>query len=221
MKRFPCPSCGAQVEFQSDVSVYAVCPYCQSMLVRQDLDVAAIGKMAALPDDMSPLQIGAEGRYEAEHFGIIGRMKVGWSDGMWNEWHILLDSGRRGWIGEAQGSFSVSFELEDGLPTNDRQLVADRIAAGGTSLEPGFEIDLQGTRLRAVDVKDATCLGSEGELPFKAPKGRRTVAIDLVGRRGEFATIEAEGDTYRVYLGRYVEWDAFGFANLRALEGWG
>ena len=68
------------------------------MLVRSDIDVKTIGKMAALPDDMSPLQIGSEGRYHGTHFGVIGRLKIGWRDGMWNEWHILLDSGERAWM---------------------------------------------------------------------------------------------------------------------------
>jgi hypothetical protein len=228
MKRFACPSCGAEVAFKSNVSVYAVCPYCESMLVRTDVDVEAIGRMAALPDDMSPLQIGAEGRFEGEHFGVIGRLKVGWRDGMWNEWHILTDSGRRGWIAEAQGSWAVSFDVEGGLQDPLRQTIAERLAPpahGDAStdarpVEPGFEIVLDGTWLRAVDVKDATCLGSEGELPFAAPKGRRTLNIDFVGREGQFATVEIDGETYRAFMGTYVDWEAFGFANLRPLEGW-
>ena len=30
----PCPGCGAPVEFKSAQSIYAVCPYCQSTVVR-------------------------------------------------------------------------------------------------------------------------------------------------------------------------------------------
>jgi hypothetical protein len=221
MKRFACPSCGAEVGFKSAVSVYAVCPWCDSMLVRSDIDVKTIGKMAALPDDMSPLQIGTEGRLEGTHFGIIGRLKVGWRDGQWNEWHILLDSGERGWIGEAQGSLSVSFEKE-GLDEADRAFIASHLGTPGSSagLGAGFEITIEGKQLRAVDVKEATCLGSEGELPFSAPKGRRTVAIDFSGEEGDFATVEVEGEAFRLYAGRYIEWDDFGFSNLRPLEGW-
>jgi Domain of unknown function (DUF4178) len=228
MKRFACPSCGAEVAFRSSVSIYAVCPYCESMLVRTDVAVEAIGRMAALPDDMSPLQIGTEGRYDNEHFAIIGRLKVGWRDGMWNEWHVLTDGGRRGWIAEAQGSFAISFDVEGGLDEHLREVIAGRLAvpapgdaaSGGGAVAAGFEIVLDGTWLRAVDVKDATCLGSEGELPFAAPKGRRSLNIDFLGRGGEFATVEVEGETYRAFKGSYVEWDQFRFANLRPLEGW-
>lgn len=223
MKRFACPSCGGEVEFKSTSSVYAVCPWCESMLMRTDTDLASIGKMASLPDDLSPLQIGTEGRYEGVHFGIIGRLKIGWSDGMWNEWHILTDEGHFGWIGEAQGFFSISFEVEgrdgqDVFADIRRNVGTD--AAPGPGLEPGFEVEIDATTYRAVDIKKATCIGSEGELPFAAPKGRRTTAIDLTGPDESFATIEVENGTVRAYHGRYLGWDQFGFSNLRPLEGW-
>jgi hypothetical protein len=229
MRKFACPSCGADVVFQSAQSVYAVCAYCQSMVVRTDVDVKAIGKMAALPDDMSPLQLGTGGSYDGLDFTIIGRLKIGWRDGLWNEWHMLMSDGRRGWIGEAQGSFSVSFEVEQ-LPNDVRDAIerfthllkagGGREAAREGDAAPGFSVVLDGQRLRAVDIKQATCLGSEGELPFAAPKGRRTIAIDCVGAESQFATLETDGSSSGAYLGRYVEWDAFRFSNLRPLEGW-
>ncbi|MBZ9657433.1 DUF4178 domain-containing protein [Mesorhizobium sp. ESP-6-4] len=181
--------------------------------------------MAALPDDMSPLQIGSGGYFEEQPFALIGRLKIGWRDGLWNEWHLLMADGRRGWIGEAQGSFSISFELQSALP-RDVEVTLNHCHAlltGGkpaTEARPGFMVQLGGATLRAVDIKLATCLGSEGELPFTAPKGRRTVAIDCIGKDGEFATLDHDGHEARAYVGRYVEWDAFRFTNLRPLEGW-
>ncbi|RVD69561.1 MAG: DUF4178 domain-containing protein [Mesorhizobium sp.] len=225
MRKFDCPSCGADVTFRSAQSVYAVCAYCQSMVVRTDVDVKSIGVMAALPDDMSPLQLGSGGYFEQQPFTLIGRLKIGWRDGLWNEWHLLTADGRRGWIGEAQGSFSISFELEGPLP-RDVEVTLDHchglLTSGKPAAEarPGFAVQLGGTTLRAVDIKLATCLGSEGELPFAAPKGRRTVAIDCIGRQGEFATLDHDGREAHAYVGRYVEWDAFRFTNLRPLEGW-
>jgi len=221
MRKFACPSCGADVTFHSAQSVYAVCAYCQSMVVRTDVDVKSIGVMAVLPDDMSPLQLGSGGYFEEQSFTIIGRLKIGWRDGLWNEWHLLMADGRRGWIGEAQGSFSVSFE-KDSLDEQDRGFIAGCIGTPGSSsgLSAGFRISVEGKELRAVDVKEATCLGSEGELPFRAPKGRRTVAIDFTGESGDFATVEIENEVFRLYHGRYVEFDDFRFSNLRPLEGW-
>ena len=58
-----CPSCGAPVVFKSAASIFAVCEYCQSTLVRHDQALEDIGKMAALAEDRSPLQLGSEGHW--------------------------------------------------------------------------------------------------------------------------------------------------------------
>ncbi|MDZ5449689.1 DUF4178 domain-containing protein [Labrys sp. ZIDIC5] len=226
MRKFACPSCGADVVFRSAQSVYAVCAYCQSMVVRTDVDVTSLGVMAALPDDMSPLQLGTGGVFDGQSFTIIGRLKIGWSDGLWNEWHMLMDDGREGWIGEAQGFFSVSFEAEEATWGGVREALErcrpllEGSETGTAGIGPGFSVAMNGVQLRAVDIKLATCLGSEGELPFAAPKGRRTVSIDCIGAEGEFATLEHDGEEVSAYFGRYLEWDALRFSNLRPLEGW-
>ena len=226
MKRFACPSCGAEVAFKSNVSVYAVCPYCESMLVRTDVDVEAIGKMAALPEDMSPLQIGTEGRFEGEHFGIIGRLKVGWRDGMWNEWHVLTDSGRRGWIGEAQGSFAVSFDVEGGLPTAPAKSSPGAAphggggAPGGGQLEPGSRSCLTAYLAAGGRRQGRDLSRQRRRIALRRAERPAHASIDFVGREGQFATVEIEGETYRAFSGAYVDFDAFRFANLRPLEGW-
>jgi hypothetical protein len=106
----PCPSCGAPVVFQSAASVFAVCAYCQSTLVRHDENLEDIGKMAALVEDRSPLQLGAEGRYKGVHFALIGRLQIKYSQGIWNEWHLLFDDMRNGWLSEAGGEYVLTFQ---------------------------------------------------------------------------------------------------------------
>ena len=69
-----CPSCGAPVVFQSASSVFAICGYCQSTLVREDQHLEDIGKMAAVVEDRSPWQLGAEGVWQGRHFALIGRI---------------------------------------------------------------------------------------------------------------------------------------------------
>jgi len=43
-----CPSCGAAITFQSAISILAICHYCKSTLIRHDLELENIGKMAEL-----------------------------------------------------------------------------------------------------------------------------------------------------------------------------
>jgi len=230
MKKYDCPSCGAEMVFHSSLSVYAVCPYCRSTVVRHDVDLEAIGTMATLPDDMSPLQIGTDGFYRGIRFSLVGRMKIGWKDGCWNEWFMVGDDGRKGWLAEAQGFYAVSFEIDAALDEAVEQRIRKRVAAfragDGKKTPPiaradlGSYLTLDKQKLKVVDIKDAVCLGSEGELPIAAPRGRRTVSIDLLGPSGEFGCVEVLNDDIRAYLGRYVDWDALHCQNLRPLEGW-
>lgn len=205
-----CPSCGAEAVFQSDLSVYAVCKYCRSMIVRHDVNVESIGTMANLPEDMSPIQIGMEGSFGPNRFMIIGRMKLGWHEGCWNEWFMSSNDGRRGWLSEAQGFYAISFEDENALKSIKTEIIPML----------GSYLDINKKNLKVVDIKKATCIGSEGELPFPAPQGRKTTAIDLLGPDGEFGSIEVEEGQWRMYTGRYVEWNELRCLNFRVLENW-
>src|SRR5262249_33845661 len=122
-----CPSCGAAVNFHSKASVFAVCSFCKSTLVRQDMNLEMLGKMAELQDDMSPIQIGTSGFFGGRFFDVIGRLKVFYSEGIWNEWYTIFDDGKEGWLAEAQGFFAMCFPVEN----SSTQAPAPRSVATG------------------------------------------------------------------------------------------
>ncbi len=220
MKKFACPSCGAEGVFASSLSVYAVCKFCSAMVVRQDEALQAIGTMAALPDDLSPFRIGTEGHFGKVHFLLVGRMKLAWDDGSWNEWFMATDDGRRGWLSDAQGAYAVSFEVEPpGLDFALRAVQHQNHPSEHTAFI-GSKLALDQRYLRVTDVKRATCIGSEGELPLAAPQGRKTMSVDLTGTRGEFGSVEIETGKLRAFVGRYVEWKDLGCTKVRQFDGW-
>jgi hypothetical protein len=206
----PCPSCGAEVEFKSKVSVFSVCPYCRSTIVRHDLKLETLGKMAELPEDMTPFQCGTSGKYDGKAFELLGRVKLSWDDGSWNEWFAQFSDGREGWLAEAQGMYMMSFlrpEITQVPPVGE--------------LKAGFAFPMGGASFKVDDIKRATCMGSEGELPYPAPVGRESVSVDLSAPGNLFATVEysiTEG--VRVYIGKTVEFDTLALKGLRELEGW-
>ncbi len=205
-----CPACGAEVDFKSRSAVFAVCSYCNSALVRHDVDLEAIGKMAELPPDMSPFQVGTRGRFEGKAFELVGRLKIAWADGTWNEWYALFDDGREGWLAEAQGFYMMSFPQ----PQPEPLPAAESLAVGmRVMVRPRlkFEVD---------DIRKAVCVGSEGELPFPAPKGRESLSVDLSGPEAAFANLEYATDGIRLFSGKYVEFDELQLSNLRELDGW-
>jgi hypothetical protein len=206
MAEYACPACGAPIPFRSSFSVYAVCSFCGSTVLRTDRDVSLIGKQADLPEEISPLQVGTsfvrQDRYE-----LLGRVRMSWADGAWTEWFVS-GRGGKGWLAEAQGFLALSFEAP---VTHD--------LAG--SLPPlGAVVEIGGQPFRVSDIKQATCLGAEGELPFAAPKGRTATYYDMVSPSWGFAGLEESPEGRRLYLGEYVDFDTLQFSNLRPVEGW-
>src|SRR5260370_5721056 len=110
-----CPSCGAPVQFRWSSAVQTVCTFCRSILVRNDLVLENVGKVADLPPDPSPIQLMTEGVYKGKRFDVIGRIIYSWENGGWNEWHIVFSDGSSGWLSDAQLQYAISMLT----PTND------------------------------------------------------------------------------------------------------
>ena len=202
-KAASCPSCGAPVVFRASASIYAVCPFCRSTLVRQDKDLKNLGRMADLLEDNSLIQLGTEGQHHGLHFAVVGRIQLKYAAGFWNEWHILQDDGRSAWLSEAGGQYSVSYLRHAPEPVPDF-----------SALQPGLPVTLWGREFTVTDLESARCIAGEGELPFKVDAGYDVNAADL--REGErFATIDYSESPPLVFAGEAVSFDALKLANLR------
>ncbi len=210
MIKHSCPACGGEVVLKSKASIYAVCTYCKSTLLRQDQDLELYGKVSEVLDDLTPLQVGTRGQYSGHPFEILGRLRMGWDNGFWNEWYLLLDTGEEAWLAEAQGFYAICFPNTEFSPPPRNEVLFGCYV----------EVSSREERYEVVDIKSTVCLGSEGELPFPAPKGRQSTSIDLLGEGKKFANIEYSEFGTNFYRGEYREFDDFDFQNLRELEGW-
>lgn len=199
-----CPSCGAPVVFRSASSVFAVCGYCSSTLVRHDLALEDIGKMAALVEDRSPLQLGVEGSYRGVHFALIGRIQLKYSQGYWNEWHLLFDDGRTGWLSEAAGEYVLTFvqAVQEPLPAYDDLSIGQRFV-------------LSGQVWTVSNLERAECVAGAGELPFPVGAGYPLLAADLRSVQ-QFATLDYSETPPRLFVGEAVDVRALKLSGLRA-----
>jgi hypothetical protein len=209
MLKVNCPSCGASVTFQSTTSILAVCEHCKSTLVRHDINVEDIGKMAMLQVDGSPLQLGARGEYRSVNFSVVGRIQLRFDRGIWNEWHLMFSDGRSGWLGEAQGTYAISFLRKTDSPVPSFE-----------SLKAGKKVQLRDQVFQVQNKESAHCIAGEGELPFKVLGGYDAPVADLLGEHASFATIDYSEEIPLVFVGEYVEFDDLQLSNLREFAGW-
>lgn len=174
--------------------------------------------MAELPDDISPFQIGTEGIYNHVHFALIGRVRMAWEDGGWNEWFMWFDDGKKGWLSEAEGFLAISFESDALKQAQDHHLVwAQNYLHLGQK-----DIEINRQSFSVADLKKAECVTCEGELPSVLKQGQKTFTADLIGAQGQFASIDCDASwrPQECTIGAYVEFNALNFSHLRELPGW-
>ncbi|MES2205943.1 MAG: DUF4178 domain-containing protein [Pseudomonadota bacterium] len=168
MQTTVCPGCGAPLQFLSHASVIAVCGYCKTTALKELNAVKNLGKMANVLEDYSVLQLGTTGVWQGEHFTIIGRIQLRYSAGLWNEWYILFDSGKTGWLGDSSGLYTLTFEY----PATGDFPAWNTLVPAHTEL-----IDKQ--EYMVAEVRIADCIGGQGELPFKVGAGWQARVADF------------------------------------------
>jgi len=203
--RAPCPGCGAPVEFRSAQSLYAVCPYCQSTVVRRGETLARVGKMAELFDDFSPLQLFASGHVQATPFTLVGRLQYAYDGGRWTEWIAQLDGGERiGILSEDNGAFVFALPLEpiEPLPPYPH-------------LRVGMTTAVNGRNYTVASSQSVSLVSAQGELPRLPELGRRFQAVELRNEEGHVLSLDYDTDPPSAYLGRAVQLDELRLSGLK------
>ena len=180
------------------------------MVVLRGDAAESLGVMAALPPDLSPFQIGTKGEWKGRGFEIVGRLRVEWDEGSWNEWCILYDAKTTGWLAEAQGLLMISF------PTP----LSEHLPAENSFYTPNLRLELNGLPWTVADVKTVKYRAAEGELPFTAPPNETRASVDLFRADGGFASIEIDGKELELFTGEYAPFTALNLTNLRPVPGW-
>lgn len=214
MARFACPACGADVPFRSGDSVTTTCGACGNLLIRKDLTLESLGIIATLADDLTPLQIGSVGKFKGSGFSVLGRAKVEWADGGWNEWYVAFDSGATGWLAESQGNWAML----RALPAGDFPNCDPKTLASGTSIKiRNIDFEVEDTRV-------AWVAGIQGELPKIVRPGKKYWSVDLTAPAGQggvaTATLAFPETGTEAYVGEWVEFESLHLTGLRELNGW-
>jgi hypothetical protein len=204
-----CPQCGAKIEFRWSGAVQTTCEFCQSILIRSDMDVQKVGVVADLPLDASPIQINTEGVWQNRAFTVVGRIIYEHSAGLWNEWHLLFTDGTSGWLSDAQLEWAITF-LHNVTISGAEQY---RITVGQKYKWNEVEYEVTARTM-------AKYRGVEGQLPFAYWDKESVQFIDLRTQGALFATIDFSENPGIVFLGQFVEFEQLQLKNLKQFEGW-
>jgi hypothetical protein len=204
-----CPNCGAPVKFLWSSAVQTTCEYCRSILVRRDVDLEKVGEVADLPPDSSPLQIASEGAFAGKPFVVVGRIIYQYELGGWNEWHLIFNDGKSGWLSDAQLEYDVSFLTPPPSP----------LPVEG-SLVTGNRFQWNGAEYEVSSITRAHYKGVQGELPFEYWDKSEVLFADLRTTDRRFGTIDFSDASPLLFLGQAVEFDDLKLKNLREFEGW-
>jgi ribosomal protein S27E len=190
MQIVSCPSCGAQVQFRSHASVVAVCEFCRATVMKDTDAVKDLGKMSAVLEDFTRIQIGTAGVLGGRNFSVVGRIQLRYSAGMWNEWFILFDDSATGWLGDSSGLYTVTTEAK-----------AEGALPGFGEIEPGKPYTIAGNRYTASEKRSAECISGQGELPFRVGEGWQARVADF--RAGaSFVTLDySDSESPALYNG--------------------
>ncbi|MEO0583701.1 MAG: DUF4178 domain-containing protein [Bacteroidota bacterium] len=165
------------------------CTYCgQTSMINAD-SLQAVGDKHLLIDYGSALSIGQSGTFEGRDFLLLGRLRIDYKDGFWDEWFVqFLDDGEEAWIQEDDGSFMLFREMDNGSESPDFE-----------SIQVGQTVSLStGHQLFVTSKARAQVNGGEGELPFIVKRGDPADFIEGIAvGRGEVISIEVlPGETH-------------------------
>jgi hypothetical protein len=206
-----CPACGAPIELKIGSSMVVVCSHCSSLVARGDRRMEDHGKVAALVETGTPLELDLKGRYRGTPFTLVGRTQYRHqAGGVWNEWYASFDNGRWGWLAEAQGKYYLTFARK---PTNETVLPRlDELSIGQRFTIPGVG------KLLVAECGEADFVSAEGEIPFDLRPGDKHRYADLSGGGGKFATLDYSDESPVIYTGEELTLDRLGIDPQRLAE---
>lgn len=204
-----CPNCASPIRFAHADSLSTVCPSCDSVLQRQDRDVTLIGRVSAMPRELTPVQVGATGTYEGVEFRVLGGMRKERDRVRWNEWYVHFDDGTKGWLSESNGQHFLF------LPSPQNATVdLGRLAVGG-------QVEIHGHTFQVSEKAHYRVAAATGELPFRLDPERNYSFADLRQVQGpHLATIDGADVPPSVWVGVLVHLHELKMEGLRPFAGW-
>ncbi len=207
-----CPNCGAAIHFAWSQAVQTTCPYCKSVLIRDQMDLKRVGTVGDPPPTSSPIRLGTTGAFHDRRFTVVGRVVYAYDRGSWNEWHVRFDDAGEAdtsaWLSDARGEYAFEVATkEPQTPPLDHLHV-------GTNFAWDHRI------YKLMSVTTARYAAVEGELPFTTWDRHEATLAQLDANDGHIATLDYRVQPPSLLLGEWATFDGLALDRLREIDGW-
>ncbi len=201
---YQCPSCGGTLWKTDPTSRMIGCPYCGQNSLLNAGDIQKIGYQAPLVDYGSLIKINQRIKFQKLDLRVLGRLRMEFEDGFWDEWYIEISGMKdhtHGWLQEDDGTFTLFIEKKK----ITRPVVYKQIKVGKHS-------DLGGnwTPIFVTSKNKGKVFGGEGELPFAVEPGEEVFFIDGLDQ-GDLVSLEIMEDEKVLMKGIPLKWDEMVF----------
>jgi hypothetical protein len=188
-----------------------VCPACRTVVFRQYPGKSSTALALPVPEDMTPLRIGATGRHAGRTFTVMGRLWYPFERGYQNWWALDFGDGDWGWLVEAYGDYAVV--QPSALKTTAQAMV---------NTKPGKTHKFgDGVPYRTEARDKNTGIRFEGELPGPGDETEGFAQVELTGDTGDLLLVQVHAGTRIAgYAGRRVAFADLQPDQLRDLHEW-
>lgn len=191
----PCPSCGSTLNITAQTSKMVTCSYCGMISYINAGNLSMIGQKSFLVDYGSIFKIGKKGKIKNMNFQVLGRLRIDYEDGFFDEWYLNTPQGQK-WLSEDEGKFVFFHESYEVNDPNILDLINCKV---GTYYE--YKDDM---KLFLIEKSSASINGGEGELPFQVRPNQKMNYIDALCNQ-KLYSFEFLPNTIELHIGEYLD----------------
>jgi len=192
LRKMSCPACHAPLSIKNRFVKMVTCDFCGQVSLLRERGLAPTGQTATLVNLPSPLYVDAGGTLWGRRFQVMGRLRYQYDGGWWDEWFLVLENDKPGWLVEDEGEyrFYVKQTLTSPVPAFE-------------AIRVGSVLSIAGHQVFVTEKGRARIAGGEGQLAFAIVPGEQVDYVD--GSSGDdVVSLEYTEDEIELSLGRAV-----------------
>ena len=173
-----------------------VCDHCSSVVYRSEDGALLAGRESILPQSDSRLFIDATGTISGKQYLVVGHLRYGSGNGagVWDEWYLQLQGGGELWVSEDERQLRVQEPFD-----TPEELIFEKLFLGA-------QVTIGPKTFTVRELGKASCLGGEGQLPYRVVPGESYPFAELATGDGTgFVTLEFDDDAkIQAYWGKTI-----------------